>query len=184
MMRDIETVDSLNPLYAKQKEDVAKMRAALLSCSSTNLSSATAKSALKNITAMRIYHQIARIIKYLELMDKLEDKMYRSLEHSIETMSDESAATWTILLKAQESLQKQMIESHKLLQPYLDLQALDVIDLIPDADTAPENMSSVLISSESREKLRNAANLVLNSINESENSDVIEEVDSNGSPSK
>ena len=40
-----------------------------------------------------------------------EDKMYRSLEHSIETMSDESAATWTILLKAQESLQKQMIES-------------------------------------------------------------------------
>lgn len=184
MMRDIETVDSLNPLYAKQKEDVANMRAALLSCSSTNLSSATAKSALKNITAMRIYHQIARIIKYLELMDKLEDKMYRSLEHSIETMSDESAATWTILLKAQESLQKQMIESHKLLQPYLDLQALDVIDLIPDADTAPENMSSVLISSESREKLRNAANLVLNSINESENSDIVEEVDSNGSPSK
>lgn len=171
MMRDIETVDSLNPLYAKQKEDVAKMRAALLSCSSTNLSSATAKSALKNITAMRIYHQIARIIKYLELMDKLEDKMYRSLENTIESMDENSIATWTLLLKAQESLQKQMIESHKLLQPYLDLQSLDIIDMIPDQDKDTNNVTSSLISADSREKLRNAANMVLNSINESETSD-------------
>lgn len=167
----IETVDSLNPLYAKQKEDVARMRAALLSCSSTNLSSSTAKMALKNITAMRIYHQIARIIKYLELMDKLEDKLYRSLENTIESMDENSIATWTLLLKAQESLQKQMIESHKLLQPYLDLQSLDIIDMIPDQDKDTSNVTSSLISADSREKLRNAANMVLNSINESETSD-------------
>lgn len=167
----IETVDSLNPLYAKQKEDVARMRAALLSCSSTNLSSSTAKMALKNITAMRIYHQIARIIKYLELMDKLEDKLYRSLENTIESMDENSIATWTLLLKAQESLQKQMIESHKLLQPYLDLQSLDIIDMIPDQDKDTNNVTSSLISADSREKLRNAANMVLNSINESETSD-------------
>lgn len=164
----IETVDSLNPLYAKQKEDVARMRAALLSCSSTNLSSSTAKMALKNITAMRIYHQIARIIKYLELMDKLEDKLYKSLENTIDKMDDDSITTWTLLLKAQESLQKQMIESHKLLQPYLDLQSLDIIDMIPDSDNETNNVAASLISADSREKLRNAANLVLNSINESE----------------
>lgn len=171
-MKGVETVDNLNPLYSKQKEDVARMRTALLSCSSENLSSATAKAALKNITAMRIYHQIARIIKYLELMDKLEDKLYRSIEHTIDNMSEESIGTWTVLLKVQQSLQTQMIESHKLLQPYLDLQSLDIIDMIPDSESNSSNLSSNLIPAESREKLRNAANLVLTSISESESSNM------------
>lgn len=164
-MSDIETFGMPNNvLYAEQKEYVAKMKAALLSCSKDNLSSATAKSALRNITAMRIYHQISRIIRYLELMDKLEDKLYSSLDYAIDHMDESSSITWSMLLKAQESLQKSMIESHKLLQPYLELQDIEVLDLVPETNQDTNNLSSNLISSDSRERIRSAATELLSQL--------------------
>ena len=174
-MADIETfggsVIPMDPLYAKQKENVSKMRASLLSCSDDNLSSASAKQALKNITAMRIYHQVARIIKYLDLMDKIEDKMYSSIEASLNKMDENSMSTWTLLINLQEKLQKTMIESHKLLQPYLELQDIQVIDLIPSCENNSDVSSMSLIPSESRQKLRDAADCVLRTLESIDDSD-------------
>ena len=79
----IETVDNgqiLDPLLQKQKSDVAQMRTALLSCSAQPDS---ASIALQRVAALQMYHQVARIIKYLDLMDKLEAKLYQSIESTI-----------------------------------------------------------------------------------------------------
>lgn len=162
-MNDVETVDRYNvdPIYARQKEDVAKMRASLLACSGEHLSSISTKQALKNITAMRIYHQISRIIRYTEMMDKLEDKLYQSIDATLENANVESPSTWMMLLKIQESLQKTMIDSHKLLQPYMDLKDIAVMDLIPEQEDSATTTARAVIPAESREKLRNAANAVL-----------------------
>lgn len=172
-MSNIETFDSsvdiLDPLYQKNKESIDKMRSALLSCSDENLSAATAKQALKNITSMRIYHQLSRIIRYLELMDKLENKMYASIESTIDKAPD-NPSTWMMLVNLQEKLQHTMIESHKLLQPYLDLKEFDVIDLIPQTSDTESNSSSML-PAESRERIRDAANMVLHAITQSEDAE-------------
>ena len=115
----------LNSLQAKQKEYIEKMRANLLVCGTDSTSTVAA---INNITVLRIYHQIDRIIKYLDLMDKLEEKMYKSIEYTIDKSSTESTATWFTLLGIQERMQKLMIESHKLLQPYLDIENLTLQD--------------------------------------------------------
>ena len=57
-----------------------------------------------------------------------------------------------------------MIESHKLLQPYLELQDIQVIDLIPSAESSTEISSANVIPAESRQKIRDAAGCVLQSL--------------------
>ena len=99
-----------DPLYDRQKQDVAKMRASLLSFDGNDPMSA--RMALQNITIMRVYHQISRIIRYTEMMDKIEDKLYESIECSLDAMDSANPSTWLALLGVQEKLQKAMIESH------------------------------------------------------------------------
>ena len=105
-MGDFKTVeDSVrihDPLLRKQKEDVAKMRASLLSCSDDPTSSTTA---LKNITVLRVYHQISRIIRYLEMMDKIEDKLYESIDYQLDNLNTSNPVTWMQLLTLQERMQ-------------------------------------------------------------------------------
>lgn len=160
MGTDLETVETSvlhkDPLLMKQKEDVAKMRASLLCCSDDPYS---ATAAIQNITVLRIYHQVSRIIKYLEMMDKLEDKLYESMEFAIDHMDPANTTTWMMLLSMQEKLQKSMIDSHKLLQPYLDVQELRIVDYIPT--TTSTNDASSVIPRESRDKLRSSAQKVL-----------------------
>lgn len=128
-MADIKTFDGdieyLDPVIENQKSGVDKMRAALLSCTDDD---ALAKQALTNITVLRVYHQIARIIKYTEMCDKIEQKIYEALDRSMDNMNPNSPSTWMVLLDAQERLQRILIESQKLLQPYLDLKAFNIID--------------------------------------------------------
>ena len=158
-MDDLKTVEDFNPvdqLRSKQKEDVAKMRASLLSCTADP---STAQQSLQNIAVMRIYHQISRIIRYTELMDKLEEKLYDSIEHTIDTSDPARTTTWLQLMKIQETLQKNMIESHKLLQPYLDLKSYSIMDLAPQQETP--SASAVILDADSREKIRSSAQAVL-----------------------
>ena len=152
----------LNSLQAKQKEYIEKMRTNLLVCGTDSTSAVTA---INNITVLRIYHQIDRIIKYLDLMDKLEEKMYKSIEYTIDKSSPESTATWFTLLGIQERMQKLMIESHKLLQPYLDIENLTLTELMPKPQQeAGTSSSPILLSAESREKLRTNAQHVLDGL--------------------
>lgn len=156
----IETVDNSNtvvenPIVAKQKEDVAKMRTSLLSCSKEN--GVSTMRAIQDITVMRVYHQLTRIIRYTEMMDKLEDKLYSAMDYQIDNADITHLGTLEMLMQIQANLQKSMIESHKLLQPYMDLQSFSVVDLVPVSESEDNPITQKLITSESRDKLRYAA---------------------------
>lgn len=162
---DIKTLDGstviTDPIYKKQKEGVAKMRTSLLACADDG--GVSARQAIQNITAMRVYHQLMRIIKYLEMMDKLEAKLYESLDSTIEN-AETDVATMLMLISIQSKLQKNMIESHKLLEPYLNLQELTMMDLAPqDSELTGD---TVLMKSEERDRLRSTAQAVLTQLKE------------------
>lgn len=162
-MSNIKTVDGftsiLDPLYQKQKEGVAKMRASLLACTEDPT---MAKAAIQNISTLRVYHQIARIIRYLEMMDKLEDKLYSSIDATIDNANETSPSTWMMLLNIQERLQKTMIESHKLLQPYLDIQEFSIVELT--AQSVDDNSRPMILNADSRDKIRSSAQAALEAL--------------------
>lgn len=149
-----------DPLRAKQREVTSKMRTSLISISDTNDLSIT-RNALNNITALRIYHQISRIIRYTEMMDKIEDKLYESIDCQLATMDTMDMTTLMLLMKMQANLQQSMIESQKLLQPYLD-----IADMIPTVEL-PSDENGVdlhVLPKSSRDKIRIAAQSVLSDI--------------------
>lgn len=161
-MTNIETVNSStttqDPLIQKQREDVAKMRASLLCCNDDIYS---AGQAIKRITVLRVYHQMNRIIRYLEMMDKIEAKIYESLDASLETMDIYEPSTWMALIAIQEKLQKNLIDSHKLLEPYMKPDMFNVESLAPEViETSETNVAGVL-TKESRENIRVSAQQVL-----------------------
>lgn len=162
-------------LYSKQREDVANMRTSLLACSDDPVASTRA---LQNITVMRVYHQVARIIRYLEMMDKIEDKLYQSLDYRLEHMDIENPTSWMMLLTVQEKLQKNLIESHKLLQPYLNVEEFSLQSLMPVAsNSAVESGAAAVLPKASRDKLRQSAQQVLAALNEVEELNIVEEAD-------
>ena len=158
MNNDVETVDveyEFDDIYAKQKEDVQRMRASLLACNPE--SSTQLRTAINNITAMRIYHQLARIIRYTEIMDEIEQKTYSNIRNALNVNSSDPN-TLIMLLKAQEQLQKSMIESHKLLQPYLDISSFDILSYVEEAKQSSDISPNVkILDSSSRDKIRVAA---------------------------
>jgi len=156
-------------LYSRQREDVAKMRASLLACSDDPI---TSTKALQNITVLRVYHQVSRIIRYLEMMDKIEDKLYQSLDYKLDTLDIENPTSWMMLLSIQEKLQKNLIESHKLLQPYLNVEEFQLQSLMPvSTSSSVENGAASVLPKSSRDKLRQSAQQVLAALEEVEAND-------------
>lgn len=170
MMADFKTVEGQSafsdPLLKKQNEDVAKMRASLLACSDNP---ETATYAIKNITMLRVYHQIGRIIRYLEMMDRIEEKLYQSIDYAIESAPVENPTTWMMLMNIQERLQRAMLDSHKLLQPYLNVEEFGIADLVVSAQPVGTSSAESLLSKDSRDKLRLSAQQVLLALESSEN---------------
>jgi len=158
------TSDSLD-LYASQIEDVSSMRDCLLAIDKADPGSA--RRALHNITVLRVYHQLARIVRYTELMDKLEDKMYNSIELTLQNMDEMDDSTWRSLVVLQEKLQASMIESHKLLQPYLNMEQLAVLEAPPKEDPG-QSFTAMILDKESREKLRTSAHQLLDMLGSQE----------------
>lgn len=163
-MGDFKTVEDattkpVDPLRSLQREGVSRMRTSLLSCSMENSSSI--KQTINQVTVLRIYHQVTRIIRYLDLMDKLEEKLYESAEYTILTADPTELDTLATLMKIQAQLQDSMINSHKLLQPYLELEDFSITELMPNTKTE----TSLIMSAESREKLRNNAQAALVALN-------------------
>lgn len=146
---------TLDPLYAKQKEDVAKMRSSLLACSDADSSTR----AMKNIAVLRVYHQISRIIRYLDLMDKLENKLYRCIDGVIDEATPGDYFMLEKLLVIQERLQKSMIESNKLLQPYMDMDQFKDMYIETESASVPNDIQ--IMDSASRQKIRDTAQSVL-----------------------
>ena len=165
-----------NSVYKRQREDVAKMRTSLLACHDD--SAMPTRLAIQKITVLRVYHQVSRIIRYLEIMDKLEDKLYESIDYEIDNADITDSETWAKLIMIQEKLQKSMIESHKMLQPYLDLTEFSVVDLTQDdAQTAGTELT---MSPEKRDNLRLAAQSVLAELMTSDAVPVSESGDADG----
>lgn len=155
-------------LYSRQREDVAKMRASLLACSDDSV---TSTRALQNITVLRVYHQVSRIIRYLEMMDKIEDKLYETLNYRLDNMDVESPTAWMTLITIQEKLQRNLIESHKLLQPYLNVEEFSLQSLMPATTSVVESGAAAILPKDSRDKLRQSAQQVLAALNEIESSE-------------
>ena len=151
--------DSVDQLCAKQKEDVAKMRASLLACSDSPIS---AKQASNNITILRVYHQISRIIRYTEMCDKIEDKIYQSLDSTLASSDADDPKTWSMLLTAQERLQNLLINSHKLLEPYLNLKNFTDIEVTSTEDS--RSSDAMNLDAAAREKIRTNAQKVLSEL--------------------
>lgn len=146
---------SKDPLLQKQKESIAQMRAALLAVSSEG--GTPAQSAIQTITVMQIYHQLSRIIRYTEMMDKLENKLYESIEYTADHADVADTDTLILLTGLQEKLQKSMVESHKLLEPYLDMQQASIPGLAETESTTP----NLIMSPEGRDRVRANAQSML-----------------------
>lgn len=157
MSDETKTVSSGLDLFVNQCSDVSRMKTSLLSCNKNDPDSA--RKAIQYITVQRVYHQMSRIIRYTELLDKIEDKMYESIEFDLDNMDSSDPGTWKTLLALQSKLQESMIESHKLLEPYLKMETLTTIEL--PKDDPNDTFTAMIVDQQSREKLRTAAQEVL-----------------------
>ena len=169
MREEFKTVEDLpiqsDPLVSKQKEDIAKMRTSLLSCY-TNAK--LASNAIRNITVLQVYHQLNRIIRYTEICDKLESKLYEKIDVYLDSNGvNNDIFTMNTLLNMQERLQKLIIDSNKILSPYLDMtQYIDSINAQADSEEMEYNDASITINLDAtkREKLRTSAKTVLSEL--------------------
>lgn len=160
MKREIKTVDVLpasisDPLLQKQHEDVARMRTSLLCCTGDAYS---VSKTVQDVTVMRVYHQVKRIVRFLDKMDELEEKLYESVDYRLDSIDVTNSTAWATLLNMQSQMMDNMIKSHKLLEPYLNLQEF-FIDEVPSVQEVPDGAS--ILSKTSRDKLRTSAQQVL-----------------------
>lgn len=161
-LKTFEDHMAVDPLMRKQKQDVAKMRTSLLACDADPRHATTA---LKNVAVLHVYHQMSRIVRYTEMCDKLEEKLYACMENVIDNADETSPFAMNTLMNIQERLQKLIIESNKLLAPYMNVAEFveeNTQEIVDD-----ENVVSTTISLDSakREKLRNSAKEVLKQLN-------------------
>ena len=154
------TVDSL---YERQKREVSQMRASLLACNESDIRSV--RTAMNNVLVLRVMHQISRIIRFTEMLDKIEDKLYRSLDATLLQADELDPTTWAMLMKVQANLQTTMIESQKLLDPYLKNADFAFLDITPEEPDI--QYDKLLYDQESRERIRQSAQAVLEVLNTS-----------------
>lgn len=147
---------SVDPLLREQKMQIDQMRSIYTTFNKSEPNSA--KRALQNITVLRIYHQIGRIIKFTEMMDALEDKIYDSMIANIGQMDSFDPATLLTLLKVQSQLQETMVQSQLLIKPYLDM---DIESIAPPAELEETPYGVAIISQESRNNIRTGAQALL-----------------------
>lgn len=145
-----------DPLLKEQKEQIALMRSTYVSFNKSDPNAA--QRAVQNITVLRVYHQISRIIKATEVMDALEDKLYDSILSNIGEMDSFDPATMMTLLKVQEQLQENMIQSQQLIKPYLEM---DILALAPQPEMEDTPFGVAIISQESRNNIRTGAQALL-----------------------
>lgn len=161
----IESDSLVDPLIFEQKEQANLMRKSLLTCRTGTISNA--KVALQNIAVLQIYHEVARIIRFIEVMDRLEDKIYDSIDMNIGGMDSADPATMLMLVKVQGDLYKTMAMSQDLLKPYINI---DLESIAPMKDVNEDIPFGVaIIPKESRTAIRNGAQALLTELRKNEN---------------
>lgn len=160
---------STDSLYKKQIEGISQMRSALLSCDSTNIHSV--KTTMQNILVMQLTRNMSRIVRFSEVMDRLEDRLYQSVDYKISTIDDDADPSGLYqLLKIQSQLIESMNESQKLLEPYLSgkYNFDPIFTEIIEEKQEDDSFGSKLLDKDSRERIRNSAQAVLNVLNNTE----------------
>ena len=152
-----EQVAQRDPLSSLRKESTERMKAALLACSLDDPKSAA--SAIQQVTILRVSHQVARIVQFLDMMDKIEDKLYESLDATILSADVYDSSTFKQLLVIQEQLQKTIIESNKLLQPYLNMEQYPVFENV--VEEIQVDASVLELTTTKRNALRENAGAIL-----------------------
>lgn len=165
MSDDSKTVTSETTdldLFVEQQGDVAAMRRTLLNFRKDDPNSA--RKAIQNITILRVYHQLERIVRYTSIMDQIEDRIYQSIEMKLQNADPDDEDIWFTLIPIQERLQKMMIESHKLLEPYLSMEQLTALE-VPKEEDPSTSFTSILLDQESRERVRTGVQQLMDIIN-------------------
>ena len=97
------------------------------------------------------------------MMDKIEEKLYESIDAQLDDIDIYSPTSWMMLLTVQEKLQKNMLDSQKLLEPYV--QQLTTVEQYVQSTAVDQAVDDHgLLTKESRESIRSAAQLVLASL--------------------
>ena len=176
MSDELKTVDSTTSLdlYSEQAKDVAAMRTSLLNFKKTDPNAG--RKAIQNVTILRVYHQLERIVRYTEMIDKIEDRIYQSIDLKLANSDPDDEDLYFTLIPIMERLQKMMIESHKLLEPYLEMEKLAALEVPQDNDPTT-SFTAMLMEQESREKVRTGVQELMAIINtfDSSSSDVSDE---------
>lgn len=161
----VKATDTLvDPLLKEQKAQAEQMRSALLSCKKNDITSA--KIALQNIAVLQVYHQVSRIIRYTELMDRLEDKLYDSIDMNLAEMDECDPNTMLVLLKVQSQLQESMVLSQKLLEPYMNINLEEIAPPVEINEST--SFGAAIIPKESRNIIRNGAQALLTELRNAE----------------
>lgn len=155
-------MDNSLSLFAAQSRDVEEMRNQLLTFNKTDPNAA--RKAIQNVTVLRVYHQLERIVRYTEMMDQIEDRIYQSIQAKLENSDPDDDSIWGTLIPIQERLQRMMIESHKLLEPYLTMEQLTALEVPKEEDPAT-SFTSMILDQESREKVRTGVQQLMSIIN-------------------
>lgn len=164
-------------LFDKQKEQTRNMRSSMLACDEQDPFSV--KSTMQKILVMRIYHQITRIIRYTEEMDKIEQKLYRVIDATLDVMDDSYIDENTFsclnqLMAMQQKLQQSMIDSQKLLDPYLNMDTLSYIEVPIEEPKKGDSINGHILDQDSRQRLREGAQAALHAIeSESKNAETV-----------
>lgn len=165
---DITTLDTdtqpADTLAVQQQSDVSAMRSALLNCDRGD--AASVSFALQTIFSMRVFHHLSRLIKYTEHMDKIEQKMYESMDRFMDNLDETDTSAWLALITAQEQLQRIMMNSQKLLEPYSN------VSLYVPEQPVEDSFGNGILDQTERKKLRESAQLILDTLKEGEDKDV------------
>lgn len=145
-------------IFSEQAQDVQNMRATLLSFDKRDVNAAA--KAIKNVTLLRVYHQVESIVRYTDMIDKLQDRIYQSIDAKLANADPDDETLCYQLIPLVERLQKTMIESHKLLEPYLNFEQFNSLE-IPDQSDPADSFTNMILDQESREKVRTSAQQVL-----------------------
>lgn len=151
-----DTLCFADPLLKEQQRQISQMRDTLLSFDKDDIHSA--KNAIQSITVMRIYHQVGRIIKFTEMMDRIEDRLYESIDYNLAQFDTMDPQTMMMLLQIQKQLQDTMIESQKLIQPYMNI---DFTSIAPVKETEANSFGAAVIDQDARSRIRESAQAVL-----------------------
>ena len=155
-----QDLSSYDPLSNLKRESIDRMKMALLSSSLDDPLSVV--SAVKGVTVMRVYHQVVRIVQYLDLMDRLEAKLYYAIDRELENDQPDDYLTISKLLKIQEQIQKSIIESNKLLAPYLEMEQYQTFNEIEEVTPVSDDILE--LDNTKRNLLRENAGQILSDL--------------------